>query len=194
MIDVPRIGFMKKLIISRRRMLDIGLSAASTVVVPVTSQAADARTVGPQRGDALVAISDARDTPLQPRDLRHGAPPVLTWPMDLKTGLVRDGARFNQVLLLRLAGDRDEAHGGRLVAFSAVCSHAGCIVSAWRAADRLLLCPCHGSEYDPSRAAAVVAGPAPLPLPTLPLGVSDGLIVVVGSFSAPPGGHTGRTD
>jgi rieske iron-sulfur protein len=114
--------------------------------------------------------------------------------MDRRTGLVRNAAKFNQVLLLRLAGDRDEAHGGELVAFSAVCTHAGCIVSAWRAADRVLLCPCHGSEYDPARAAAVVAGPAPQPLPSLPLAVVGGLVAVAGAFSAPPGGHTARTD
>jgi rieske iron-sulfur protein len=185
---------MAMIIISRRRVLDIGLGAASTAMMPVTGRAADGRVIGPQLGDALVLVGVATHTPLQPRDLRHGAPPVITWPMDPKTGLVRDGAKFNQVLLLRLAGDRDEAHGGALVAFSAVCTHAGCIVSAWRAANRLLLCPCHGSEYDPARAAAVVAGPAPMPLPNLPLGVVDGLVAVAGPFSAAPGGHTGRTD
>jgi rieske iron-sulfur protein len=185
---------MTKTTVSRRRMLDIGLCAATTMMMPVTGDAADGRALGPRLGDAFVAVGDTARAPLQPRDLRHGAPPRLTWPMEPKTSLVRDGAKFNQVLLLRLAGDRDEAHGGSLVAFSAVCTHAGCIVSGWRAADRLLLCPCHGSIYDPARAAAVVAGPAPLPLPTLPLDVANGLIVVAGRFSATPGGHTGRTD
>jgi rieske iron-sulfur protein len=185
---------MAGIMVSRRRILDIGLGTVSAAVMPVTGDAADGRALGPQIGDALVAVSDAGHTALQPRDLRHGAPPVLTWPMDPKTGMVRDGARFSQVLLLRLAGDRDEAHGGSLVAFSAVCTHAGCIVSSWRAASRVLLCPCHGSEYDPARGAAVVVGPAPLPLPRLPLGVVDGLVAVAGPFSATPGGHTGRTD
>ena len=180
--------------VSRRRMLDISFGAVGVAVIPVTGEAMDGRVLAPQVGDALVAVNDVRRAPLQPRDLRHGAPPILTWPMDPRTGLVRDGARFNQVLLLRLAGDRDEAHGGRLVAFSAVCTHAGCVVSAWRASDRLLLCPCHGSEYDPARMAAVVRGPAPLPLPRLPVAVVGGLVAVAGPFSAAPGGHTGRTD
>ena len=185
---------MTGMMLSRRRLLDIGLSVGGTAMIPATGEAADARALGPQRGDALVTVSDGTQTPLQPRDLRHGAPPLITWPMNPKTRLVRNGAKFNQVLILRLAGDRDEAHGGALVAFSAVCTHAGCIVSAWRAANRLLLCPCHGSEYDPARQAAVVAGPAPLPLPSLPLEVVDGLVTVAGPFSATPGGHTGRTD
>ena len=181
-------------VVSRRRVLDLSLGAATTAMIPAVSDAAPASTAGPQPGDALVAVGDATRAPLTPGAVRRGAPPMLVWPMDPRNGLERDAAKFNQVLLLRLQGDRDEAHGGQLVAFSAVCTHAGCIVSAWRAADRLLLCPCHGSEYDPARGAAVVAGPAPLPLPTLPLAVVNGLVTVAGPFSAPPGGHTSRTD
>jgi rieske iron-sulfur protein len=191
-------------IVSRRRVLDLGLGAATTAMIPAAeaataeaaaaSAAAPGQASGPQLGDALVAVSDPTHAPLTPGAVQRGAPPILAWPMDPRTGMVRNGAKFNQVLVLRLAGDRDEAHGGRLVAFSAVCTHAGCIVSAWRAANRLLLCPCHGSEYDPARAAAVVAGPAPLPLPRLPLAVVGGLVAVGGPFSAAPGGHTARTD
>ena len=185
---------MATCLVSRRQMLDLGLGVAATVIIPEGADAAAGPTAGPQPGDTLVAVGDAAHRPLTPGAVRRGAPPRLAWPMDPKTRLVRDGAKFNQVLLLRLPGDRDEAHGGPLLAFSAVCTHAGCIVSAWRPADRLLLCPCHGSQYDPARAAAVVAGPAPLPLPGLPLAVVDGHVTVAGSFSAPPGGHTGRTD
>jgi hypothetical protein len=185
---------MAKMVVSRRGLLDVGLGAATAVMIPAAGEAADGRSLGPQLGDALVAVGDAAHSPLRPGAVRRGAPPVLTWPMDPKTGLVRNGAVFNQLLLLRLEGDRDEAHGGRLVAFSAICTHAGCVVSSWLAANRRFLCPCHGSEYDPARAAAVVAGPAPLPLPRLPVAVADGLIVVAGPFSAAPGGHTARTD
>ena len=185
---------MPKTIFSRRRVLDVGLAAAAAAALPLSGQAADGRMMRPQFGDGLVAMGDGAHTPLRPVDLRRGAPPILTWPMDITTGTTRDGAIFNQVLLLRLPGDRDEAHGGRLVGFSAVCTHAGCIVSSWRAATRRLLCPCHGSEYDPALGGAVVAGPAPLPLPRLPLGMANGLIVVTGPFSATLGGHTGRTD
>jgi rieske iron-sulfur protein len=184
---------MVKCILSRRRMLDLGVGAATTVMIPAV-QASAAPVVGPQLGDVLVAVDDAAHTPLTPGAVRRGAPPLLAWPMDPKTRLVRDGATFNQVLLLRLPGDRDEAHGGPLLAFSAVCTHAGCIVSAWRSANRLLLCPCHGSEYDPARGAAVVAGPAPLPLPSLPIAVIGGAVTIAGRFSASPGGHTARTD
>ena len=49
---------------------------------------------------------------------------------------------------------------GDFVAYSAICTHRGCTVN-YR--DGKLACPCHDSVFDPARAAAVKAGPAPLP-------------------------------
>jgi thiosulfate dehydrogenase [quinone] large subunit len=59
---------------------------------------------------------------------------------------------------------------GRFVAYSAVCTHAGCTVAYDRARGELI-CPCHGSIYDPRHGAHVVAGPAPRPLPMVPVRV-----------------------
>ena len=51
---------------------------------------------------------------------------------------------------------------GEYKAFSAVCTHMGCIVN--QISDGTIDCPCHGSEYSIATG-AVVRGPAPLPLP-----------------------------
>lgn len=65
--------------------------------------------------------------------------------------------------------------GGELAAFSAVCTHLGCIVQ-WQQERQQFLCPCHGGLF--SADGAVVAGPPPKPLQKLPLAVANGVITV----------------
>ncbi len=61
-------------------------------------------------------------------------------------------------------------HNGSIVAFDAVCTHQGCPVE-YDPQSGFLACPCHGAMFDPNNKAAVVAGPAPLPLTELPIQV-----------------------
>ena len=58
-------------------------------------------------------------------------------------------------------------------AFSAVCTHLGCIVN--QISNGTIDCPCHGSQYSISTG-DVVAGPAPRPLPAKQIKVSGGSI------------------
>jgi Rieske Fe-S protein len=58
---------------------------------------------------------------------------------------------------------------GDFKAFSAVCTHMGCTVS--QIANGTIDCPCHGSQYS-IKNGAVVAGPAPAPLPAKAIKVS----------------------
>ncbi len=68
-----------------------------------------------------------------------------------------------------------------VAAFSRICTHAGCVVG-YDQNSKLLVCPCHGAEFDPSRGAAPVAGPAPTPLPSVHVVIdgSSGEIVLPG--------------
>jgi Rieske Fe-S protein len=58
---------------------------------------------------------------------------------------------------------------GDIKAFSAVCTHMGCLVST--ISNGTIDCPCHGSQYSITNG-SVVAGPAPKPLPTEAIKVS----------------------
>jgi thiosulfate dehydrogenase [quinone] large subunit len=66
-----------------------------------------------------------------------------------------------------------------VAAFSRVCTHAGCLVG-YDSSSHLLVCPCHGAEFDPSQGATPVAGPAPTPLPSVRVVVdrSNGTVVL----------------
>jgi len=57
---------------------------------------------------------------------------------------------------------------GQFVAYSAICTHAGCQVQFDPSA-RDIACPCHGAVYDPYNSAQVLAGPAPFPLQKIPI-------------------------
>jgi len=75
-----------------------------------------------------------------------------------------------------------------LVAYSKMCTHAGCPVALYRSSDHRLICPCHQSAFDAANDAAVLDGPADHSLPRLPLEVStDGYVRAAGDFPAPVG-------
>jgi thiosulfate dehydrogenase [quinone] large subunit len=62
--------------------------------------------------------------------------------------------------------------GGSVVAYDAVCTHQGCTVE-YDPQAVMLFCPCHGAEFDPTKGAEVVAGPARRPLANLPLTIDS---------------------
>src|SRR5215207_10907850 len=77
---------------------------------------------------------------------------------------------------------------GTHVAYSKICTHAGCPVGLYRAESQSLICPCHQSQFDVSDGAKPYFGPAARPLPQLPLGVDEeNVLVAQGDFSAPVG-------
>ena len=60
---------------------------------------------------------------------------------------------------------------GDFIAFSKICTHAGCPASLYEQQTGRLLCPCHQSQFDVLRDAKPIFGPATRSLPKLPLGV-----------------------
>jgi len=142
----------------------------------------------PQAGDLLVFAFDDRDGQVAtPESLAIGEQQAFAFPMDPVSGIVRDGTRLNQVVLIRLDPSwLSEETAGRavdgVVAYSGVCTHTGCDVTDWNAEANRFQCPCHESQFDPSDGARVVGGPAPWQLAALPLSLIDGQLAVAGAF------------
>jgi thiosulfate dehydrogenase (quinone) large subunit len=65
---------------------------------------------------------------------------------------------------------------GMFVAFSAVCTHAGCTIG-FDSASLEFICPCHGGTFN-AKTGQVLAGPPPSPLPGIPVHVLNGQVRV----------------
>lgn len=90
--------------------------------------------------------------------------------------------------LLELPRERENWAPNGILAYSRVCTHAGCTVGLYEKTHYLLLCPCHQSTFDVLRAARPSSGPAARALPQLPIYAdSDGTLRAGGGFSEPPG-------
>ena len=63
---------------------------------------------------------------------------------------------------------------GKVVAFSAICTHQGCAVALAKPTE--LDCPCHGSKFN-ALTGAVLNGPATKPLPAVAVKVSGESVV-----------------
>lgn len=143
----------------------------------------------PQAGDWLVKIGDAGLTPLAPEATPVASQQTMAWSMEPRSRIVRSGSRLNPVLLLRFDPDtlaaetRAHAAGG-VVAYTAICTHNGCELTDWLDEDQTLSCPCHATKFDPKNGARVIDGPAPRPLPDLPLALAEGRLVVSRSFTS----------
>jgi len=75
-----------------------------------------------------------------------------------------------------------------IVAYSKICTHVGCPVALYEQTTHHILCPCHQSTFDATNGAQVLFGPAPRPLPQLPIGVdSNGFLIATSDFHEPVG-------
>jgi len=96
---------------------------------------------------------------------------------------------------LRLPSGLQGYDADGIVAYSKICTHAGCAIAMYEtptfAPDEpraALVCPCHYSTFDPATGGTVTFGPAGRPLPMLPLAIdSRGFLRAKGNFSGAVG-------
>jgi len=92
---------------------------------------------------------------------------------------------------LKLPPGREDWAPDGILAYSKICTHAGCAIGLYRKPtfpsvepNNALVCPCHYSTFDPYTGATVIYGPAGRPLPQLPLMIgSDGVLRAAGNYS-----------
>ena len=140
-------------------------------------------------------VTDPGDRPIRPEDLEVGA--VAQTLPEIPAGEHRKLSDIGKdaVLLIRLRPDEFNLDAERfswthegIIAFSKICSHMGCAVAPYEQQTKHLLCPCHQSTFDVTRAAKVIFGPAARPLPQLALTVDDeGYLVAQAPFTEPVG-------
>ncbi len=145
-------------VVDRRAFLQLG--AVATLALGVDGIARAFRGPVP-RGSGLKAAGgtpSATTSPAQGPTTASPAPPpgatVIASLDQLPVGraVAFQDPRLGPAALVRLANDQ-------VVAYSRICTHAGCLVGYNQSAE-LLVCPCHGAEFDPSRGAQPIAGPA----------------------------------
>jgi ubiquinol-cytochrome c reductase iron-sulfur subunit len=180
--------------LTRRRLLTRSLGAALAALA--VAAAFPIRSLGPRPGKSLVQTSwrpRSRVVTTDGRVVRADQVPLGGLVTVYPEGAV--GVADSQVVLMRveptllrpLAGREDWAPEG-LIAYSKVCTHAGCPVGLYEAQTHQLLCPCHQSAFDVLDGARPVFGPAAAELPQLPLAIAaDGTLEATGDFSAPVG-------
>ncbi|GAB3351274.1 cytochrome bc1 complex Rieske iron-sulfur subunit [Modestobacter lapidis] len=132
-------------------------------------------------------------TPIRPGDQQPGSLetvfPAVTGgnrAADAATMLIR--LRPAQLQNLQTPTGQEDFGYGDYVAYSKICTHAGCPVSLYEQETGRILCPCHQSQFQVTEGAKPVFGPATRPLPQLPITVDDeGYFVARSDYIEPVG-------
>jgi ubiquinol-cytochrome c reductase iron-sulfur subunit len=152
------------------------------------------RSLGTRPGKTLSKTDWKRGTRVVTRD----GEPVRLDEVDVDTVLTvfpedHPEAADAQTVLIRLPsnarvpGPSDWSVEG-VVAFSKICTHAGCPVGLYQAQTQELFCPCHQSTFSVPQGCKPTFGPATRRLPQLPIGVNpEGYVVAMGDFPEPVG-------
>ena len=189
-------GLGRRSLIKRSLGAALGLSAISPILL--------LRDLGPLPGpeqkmtnwkSGTYLVTDPGDRRIKAADLEVGSVaqvmPEFANPKDRHL----DDIAKDALLLIRLRPAEFNLEPDRLamthegiIAFSKICSHMGCAVALYEQTTKHLLCPCHQSTFDVTRAAKVIFGPAARPLPQLDITVdSEGYLIARKPFSEPVG-------
>jgi ubiquinol-cytochrome c reductase iron-sulfur subunit len=189
-------GLGRRSLIKRSLGAALGLSALSPLLL--------LRDLGPLPGKELekttwksgtYLVTDPGNRRIKASDLEVGAvAQVLPEIADPEHRKLSDIAK-DAVLLIRLRPQEFNLEADRLamthdgiIAFSKICSHMGCAVALYEQQTKHLLCPCHQSTFDVTRAAKVIFGPSARPLPQLDITIdNEGYLVARNPFSEPVG-------
>jgi ubiquinol-cytochrome c reductase iron-sulfur subunit len=189
-------GLGRRSLIKRSLGAALGLSALSPLLL--------LRDLGPLPGKELekttwksgtYLVTDPGNRRIKASDLEVGAvAQVLPEIADPEHRKLSDIAK-DAVLLIRLRPQEFNLEADRLtmthdgiIAFSKICSHMGCAVALYEQQTKHLLCPCHQSTFDVTRAAKVIFGPSARPLPQLDITIDqEGYLVARQPFSEPVG-------
>jgi ubiquinol-cytochrome c reductase iron-sulfur subunit len=140
-------------------------------------------------------VTDPGNRPIKPSDLEVGAVAQVLPALPEGTERTLENIGKDAVLLIRIRPEEFNLNAERLswthdgiIAFSKICSHMGCAVALYEQQTKHLLCPCHQSTFDVTRAAKVIFGPSARPLPQLALTLdADGYLVAKQGFTEPVG-------
>jgi len=140
-------------------------------------------------------VIDPSNRPIRPEDLEVGSVAQVLPELPEGTERSLENIGTDAVLLIRIRPEEFNLDAERLswthegiIAFSKICSHMGCAVALYEQQTKHLLCPCHQSTFDVTRAAKVIFGPAARPLPQLPITVNaEGYLVAKAPFNEPVG-------
>lgn len=193
-VDIDSDHGFCRVILDRRDVLAgmAALAAGVAITRPAFAQAPGAPVapgaMQPQVGDFIV--SELGTDPLTPDRIPTGRGALLGWAM-APDGTIRKDDFNNQLQIFRfeaseLTPEAAAIAADGVLAFSVICTHAGCPVTD--VTDGVLACPCHGSRFDPKNNGAVVMGPATRKLPQLALAVTDGKLTVAQIFDGKIGG------
>jgi Rieske Fe-S protein len=143
----------------RRAVLIAGGAATTAVLTGCVVQQAPPQTAGQP------------STSKQPAPVSQGTTGAAPGPAALAK--VADIPAGGGVILKEQSVVLTKDANGKVCAFSAICTHQGCVVT--EVGDGTINCPCHGSKFDASTGERV-AGPAKSPLPAVAVKQRDGAI------------------